>query len=202
MDSTRRGSSSINKALQTRIGCDNLSKERAMVAHLEEYLEMNNKPQVDSKHDIISAIRNPSAQNSNPFIYDPREERNGIPQMSGTNIAQEQLLRFPSEARPTYPRSPTSSRPLNETQRSSSSIHQRPSARDINPHAGIVDQIETARQTSSTYSESPISTPAAYTPPPRHRLPTSSESLRRRTINQSSKNRPLEFTQSNPHITK
>ena len=171
-----------------------------MATHLEEYLEMNNKPQFDSEHNIISAMRNPSAENSDPFVYDPREERIGIPHMSGTNIAQEQqrtMLPAPSEARPTYPRSPTSSRPLNKTQRSSSSIHQRPSARDTKLHAGIVDRTETARKTSSTYSESPISTPAAYTPSPRHRLPTSSEASGGEQLTNSRK-RPLESRSSTP----
>lgn len=61
-------SRNVNKALQLRPGCDNVSKDRAIAMHIEEYLEIENLPQVDSENRFFAKTRRPPVQP----VDDPR----------------------------------------------------------------------------------------------------------------------------------
>jgi Fungal specific transcription factor domain len=78
-------STKVSKALQARLGCDNVSKEIAIAMHLEEYLETDHSVHFDTVDDPGSEIR------ESP-VYDPRVEHVKIPshQLAGTDFSKEQ----------------------------------------------------------------------------------------------------------------
>lgn len=133
--SAPKNSSNISKALQIRLGCDNVSKERAIAMHLEEYLETEEKPLLDSEDNLVTKERSSSIRTTESFVYDPRAEHVGIPHnhMTGTNFIKEQqmtVMSVPPEQRAAYSSVPGSSmQPTQPTQsdRSSNFIQQQPS---------------------------------------------------------------------------
>ena len=86
----------ISKALQIRLGCDNVSKERAMAMHLEEYLEHDNSPPPEESR--TSTDEDPLSEKSEATVNDPRIEHGSITprhmahmaHMGGTDFAKEQ----------------------------------------------------------------------------------------------------------------
>ncbi|KAF8867089.1 hypothetical protein BDZ45DRAFT_667075 [Acephala macrosclerotiorum] len=78
------------KVLQTREGCDNISKERSMVQHVEEYLQTENTPDLDldskpSMYDTEHIMMSPVYA-----VYNSQGKHVGIPGMRSSSFRKDQ----------------------------------------------------------------------------------------------------------------
>lgn len=169
----------ISKALQSRLGCDNVSKARAIAMHLDEYLETDDILQLDSGGNITAI--------SDAFIYDPSVEQHEHPNaMMGTNLKKEQqrtMMSLPARKRSMisneiahgqirdmtadeqhyeFMRNKTSqSSPTPDSLRKLSAT----SNSTTNTESSTFSAPRKASSTFSNFSNSSVSTPITYTPP-------------------------------------
>jgi hypothetical protein len=167
-------SGKISKELQSRLGCDNVSKARAIAMHLDEYLEKDEGLQTDSEGHITAI--------DNAFIYDPSVEHHDHPEaMTGTSFNKEQqriIMALPARKRSVYSdgiingqiRDMTAEEAQhcevirkNVSQPSPTPYTYRKSSA-TNSTTTIELSTSSARK-SSTFSNSSVSTPITYTPP-------------------------------------
>ncbi|KAE9377133.1 hypothetical protein N431DRAFT_480242 [Stipitochalara longipes BDJ] len=138
----------VSRALQARLGCDNVSKEIAIAMHLEEYLETDHTVHLNITEDPGSEIR------ESP-VYDPQVKQIkpakhvDIPshQMGGINFSREQER---------------------DIKIHSSSSHTSLLSQDtfFNTEVRTPSTSNVARKASTvTMSSSTVSTPVMYTPP-------------------------------------
>lgn len=141
----------ISRALQTRPGCDNISKERVIASHLEEYLETENTPQVESDAISKPTVQVSEAGESDSVHYDPQVQQIQIPRthMTGTDYKKEQQRILSMVTSNDH-----STRQVNDY--TSLNVGNSP------PNAYASGAI---RNHSSGISSSNVSTPATYTPP-------------------------------------
>ncbi|KUJ20340.1 uncharacterized protein LY89DRAFT_730388 [Mollisia scopiformis] len=79
------------KILQTREGCDNISKERSIVRHVEEYLENENAPDMASGGKIATYDTEPHILMSPVYaVYDPRAKHVDIPGMRTSDFRKDE----------------------------------------------------------------------------------------------------------------
>ena len=156
----------INKALQIRIGCDSVSKERAIAMHLEEYLG-ESQPQTKSEKQIFGVAES--------YVYDPQVEQVEASnfRITGTDFHKEQqetMMALPVKERLLYSSnrrdSATSQNSAHESIVSTSHstpIESRASSQDV-----MFKQSPGIRKSSSSFSNSSPTTSAADT----HHVPS------------------------------
>jgi hypothetical protein len=139
----------VSRALQARLGCDNVSKEIAIAMHLEEYLETDHTIHLITSEDPGSEIRESPVYRGSP-VYDPQVDHVDIlsDQTTVTDFAREEertINMCPSN---------TNSKIFSQD----------------NPFSTEVTTPSTSSavrksSTVTTLSNSTVSTPVTYTPP-------------------------------------
>jgi len=133
----------VSRALQARLGCDNVSKEIAIAMHLEEYLE--------SDHTMYLETEDPGSEIRESPVYDPQVEHVVIPtrQMAGTDFSQEQQRTMDM-----YP----------STSLAKSFSKDNPFSAEVSPPSSSASNA-VRKASTTTLSNSTVSTPVTYTPP-------------------------------------
>ncbi|KAH7330318.1 hypothetical protein BKA65DRAFT_404314 [Rhexocercosporidium sp. MPI-PUGE-AT-0058] len=148
IDASKFRSAHVNKVsnlLQTREGCDNVSKERAISQHVEEYLERENHPQLDTADG--KPYQDANVQ-GNPYKSPVHEPEFLIRHMGGTESRQ--------EARGTH--SPIMPSPTN-------GYYSENRVSPGNPSPDASTYCDLRRPSMSGMSTSNPTTPTTYTPP-------------------------------------
>lgn len=166
-------SGKISKELQSRLGCDNVSKTRAIAMHLDEYLEADDGLHTDSEGHI-TAIKN-------AFNYEASVDQHEHPNaMTGTTAKKEQqrtIMALSARRHSTYSveiadgqirEAITDEAQRCEMMRRQASQASQTSDNFRNSSATSNSTIESSTSSarkSSTFSNSSVSTPITYTPP-------------------------------------
>ncbi len=131
-----------SRALQARLGCDNVSKEIAIAMHLEEYLETDHTAHLDSE--------DPGSEIRESPVYDLQAERvqTSRGQLPGTEFENEQQV-----TTDTY--SPSTNTGFFSKDNPFSTV--------VSPQSSTSNAVRKASIT--TLSNSVVSTPTIYTPP-------------------------------------
>ncbi|KAE8443324.1 hypothetical protein EG329_001967 [Mollisiaceae sp. DMI_Dod_QoI] len=133
----------VTKVLQTREGCDNVSKERAIVQHVEEYLENENTPEMDMVQKSPVYETEPHILMSPVYaVYDPQAAHVDIPGLSSSDFGKDQRRTV---------------QPLRSNSIDSSNFNQSFAVHPSEPPKAM-------RQQPSTVASSLISSPVSYTP--------------------------------------
>jgi hypothetical protein len=138
----------ISMMLQSRIGCNDISKDRSMSLHLEEYLETDHTPQLELDDNPLTTEQLSPIESFTSPAYDPRADKVDIPtwKMNGASFNVEQQITTSMFAPDDSRLQSNTMSPTNETPQPS-----------WTPAA--------SRKKSSTISISTVSTPVTYTPP-------------------------------------
>jgi hypothetical protein len=136
-----------SRALQARLGCDNVSKEITIAMHLEEYLDTDHTVHFDTAEDPGSEIRESPVYRGFP-VYDPQVEHDDIlnHQMARTdfNLNRQRSLSI-------YPYNPSTN----------TSSQDNP----FNTEVTTPSTSNAVGKASTVTTNSTVSTPVTYTPP-------------------------------------
>jgi hypothetical protein len=172
LESSSSTSGNVNQAVQIRLGCDDVSKERTMALHLEEYLESENTPHVGTADRVMAKGRRPPVQMTDSQMYDPLVEQVSTPhpRMTETDFNKEKqrgAVSLPSEQHSVY--LPASASPMRSI-KSANPLSPIESQHSPNSEAHTTSYFpkpttSLAMRRHSSLSHSEAETPAVETPP-------------------------------------
>jgi hypothetical protein len=133
----------VSRALQARLGCDNVSKEIAIAMHLEEYLETDHTARLDAEDPGSEIRESPVYDSQTKYLHTSNRQR------TGSDLNKEQ--------QPTMDLYPSNSDTGVFSKDNPFSI-------EVSPQASSISSA-VRKASTTTLSSSVVSTPAIYTPP-------------------------------------
>ena len=169
-------SGKISRELQSRLGCDNVSKARAIAMHLDEYLEMEDGLQTDSDGHITTIANAFFAHDASTEHY---EQPKAMTRTSFNKEQQRTTMALPARKRSVYSDGIAQGQIRDMTAEEAqhcevirSNVLQPSTTPDAFRKSSAASNSTTTTESStysgrksSTFSNSSVSTPITYTPP-------------------------------------